>query len=196
MEKYVMLLRGINVGGKNRVPMADLKAAMEKAGYQNVISYLNTGNLIFEHSQVVIEELEQELEELVLTNFDCDIRVLVITKEEYLEMVAVQPEWWSQDSESKHNAIFILRPMRLAAVLAEVGPIKDEYEQLAYSHNLFFWSAPIKTFSRASWAKVHGKKSYSSMTIRNANTFRKLAELLADESSKKRNGVSHSSFFT
>lgn len=181
MEKYVMLLRGINVGGKNSVPMTELKAAMERVGYQHVISYLNTGNLIFECKRTAIAKLERELAELVLANFDCLIRVLVITKKEYLEMAAGQPEWWGHDAESKHNAIFIIRPTSLATVLADVGPIKEEYEQLDFSHNVFFWSAPSKTFSRASWAKVHGKKSYGSMTIRNANTFRKLAELLANE---------------
>jgi len=56
-EKYVAFLRGINVGGHHKVPMADLRKELEKLGFENVMTLLNSGNIIFE----VISDYEENL---------------------------------------------------------------------------------------------------------------------------------------
>ncbi|WP_348922291.1 hypothetical protein [Enterococcus rotai] len=63
-------------------------------------------------------------------------------------------------------------------VIESVGEAKAEYEKVAYHERVIFWSAPIKTFSRSRWSKIVGTKMYSRITIRNANTVNKLAELV------------------
>jgi len=62
-------------------------------------------------------------------------------------------------------------------VFKEVGVIKPEYEKIDYYGRIVFWSAPIKTFSRTRWSKVVGSSVYSSITLRNANTVKKLLQL-------------------
>lgn len=61
--------------------------------------------------------------------------------------------------------------------MAEVGEAKPDYENVAAVHPIIFWSAPIKTFGRTRYSKIVGTKAYQSITIRNANTTLKLAEL-------------------
>ena len=55
--RYVALLRGINVGGNNRVPMPELRACFEAAGYENVKTYINSGNVIFDSDEADLEKL-------------------------------------------------------------------------------------------------------------------------------------------
>ena len=87
------------------------------------------------------------------------------------------PSWWDQDKDSKHNAIIIIPPVTADEVFKEVGEIKPEYEKADYFGQVVFWSAPVKTFSRTRWSKVVGSSVYNSITIRNANTVKKLAQL-------------------
>lgn len=81
------------------------------------------------------------------------------------------------DTASKHNAIFIIPPATAEGIIADVGDINPEYEQLDFNCSLMFWSAKIETFSRTRWSKIVDKKSYQDITIRNFNTTRRLLEL-------------------
>ena len=78
MEKYIALLRGVNVGGKNKIPMPLLKAAFEEAGFYEVSTYINSGNVIFssENKDVVI--LQKKCRQAVMDMFQLDIAVAVI----------------------------------------------------------------------------------------------------------------------
>ena len=72
---------------------------------------------------------------------------------------------------------FVIAPKKAEEIIAEIGEAKPEYESVAAHHPIIFWSAPIKTFSRTRYSKIVGTKTYQSVTIRNASTTRKLAEL-------------------
>ena len=63
--KYVALLRGINVGGNNRVPMAELKLCFEKMGFNNVVTYINSGNVIFESNQTDLVRIVEICESVI-----------------------------------------------------------------------------------------------------------------------------------
>lgn len=176
MKRYVALLRGINVGGKNKVPMPLLKAALEAAGLANVRTYINSGNVLFaaEGDEVALQRLCRQA---IWDAFGLDIAVAVISAEDYAQAMAHAPDWWGEDGEAKHNAIFVIAPADARALAEEVGQ-RAEYEKV-YAHGpVIFWSAPLKTFSRTRWAKVVTSASYGMVTIRNANTARKLLELM------------------
>jgi uncharacterized protein (DUF1697 family) len=177
MEKYLALLRGINVGGNNTIPMPALKAAFENAGFMGVSTYINSGNVFFAAQENEITALQQKCRQAILDAFQLDIAVTVITAADLREALAHAPAWWDNDPASKHNAIFVIAPAETEAVLASVGTAKPEYERVAYQGRVIFWSAPIATFSRTRWAKVVGTSAYGSITIRNANTAKKLAKL-------------------
>jgi len=178
MTKYIALLRGINVGGKNIIKMADLRAAFERQGLGNVSTYINSGNILFDSDLSDVAALRDTCEKAIADGFSLDIQVCVVSDVELTEMLAHAPEWWGSDPDSKHNAIFVIPPATAEEVCAEVGEIKPEYEKMAYHGKLIFWSAPVATFSRTRWSKISTQAAYLKTTIRNSNTAYKLAELV------------------
>lgn len=175
--KYIALLRGVNVGGNNKVPMSDLKKCFEQAGFQNVSTYINSGNVIFEYENAEIESLIARCRDLLEQEFGFPISLSVIDSPALKEALEHAPDWWGDDPEAKHNAIFVIPPATSDEIIAEVGAAKPEYEKVFAYRNVIFWSAPIKTFSRTRWSKIVGSKAYQYVTIRNENTAKKLLEL-------------------
>lgn len=180
MNKYVVLLRGINVGGKNKVSMKELKGLFEENGFHDVVTYINSGNMIFCSDDFAVESLQEKCELLILERFKLNPAVMAISADDLCDALAHAPEWWDVNKESKHNAIFVIPPTTVDEVIKEVGEIKPEYEKVGYFGRVIFWSAPIKTFSRTRWSNVVGSSVYDKITIRNANTFKKLVRLCND----------------
>ena len=178
MEKYIALLRGINVGGKNKVSMSELKKLFEDFGFQDVVTYINSGNIIFSSSQTDEIKLKEECEVLITSKFQLDVPVMITSAQDLKSALNHAPYWWGQDKDSKHNAIFVMPPTTVEEVFQEVGAYKPEYEIVDHYGKVIFWSAPAKTMSRTRWLKIVGSAVYDSITIRNANTFKKLAELV------------------
>ena len=177
MTTYIALLRGINVGGKNKIDMKELKAVFSGAGFSDVRTYINSGNVIFSSNK---DEAAVKIacEALIADNWRLDIPVCVISAADLCVALSHVPDWWGTDPDSKHNAIFVILPMSTAEVLAQIGKVKPEYEKIDYYGNVIFWSAPITTYSRTRLTKiVQSKSAYNAITIRNANTAFKLAEL-------------------
>lgn len=180
--QYIALLRGINVGGKNKIPMSELKAAFEEEGFENVTSYINSGNILFTTDSADTIALIRRCRALILRTFGLEIAVCVIAAADLLEALAHAPDWWNASKDAKHNAIFVIPPASAEEVMRAVGDAKPEYEQVAAHGSVIFWSAPLKTFSKTRWSKVVGTKAYQDITIRNANTTLKLAALVRERS--------------
>ena len=81
MKRYVALLRGINVGGKNKIPMAELKKGFEELGFEEVKTYLNSGNVIFSSDKEDVEKLKKQIETMINEQFGFEIPVFVIPQE-------------------------------------------------------------------------------------------------------------------
>jgi uncharacterized protein (DUF1697 family) len=178
MTKYIALLRGVNVGGKNRVIMADLKSSFERQGFQNVVTYINSGNVLFASDIINESKLKAVCEKLVSADFGLDIVVCVISATDLREALAHAPEWWNNEPDARHDAFFVIPPMTSVEICAHVGDVKAEYEKVAYYGRVIFWSAPMATYSRTRWSKISQDKAmYGAITVRNANTTLKLAEL-------------------
>jgi len=175
--QYIALLRGINVGGKNKVSMSDLKVCFEKAGFQSILTYINSGNVIFESEESDIVKLVNQCAGILQKEFGFPISVAVINVDNLQDALEHAPEWWGEDPDAKHNAIFVIPPATADEVTIEAGQIKPEYEKIHVHGEIIFWSAPLTTFSRTRWSKIVGTKAYQHITIRNANTTRKLLEL-------------------
>lgn len=203
MTTYIALLRGVNVGGKNRVPMPLLRKAFEEAGFSRVSTYINSGNVIFdapqprgvrgENASLSNEALQAQCRALLKAAFDVEVAVAVLSAEELRTALAAAPDWWGvelppEDAADKsklikHNAVVVIAPMSVQEVEAAVGETLPEYEQVATQGSVIFWSAPYATFSRSRWSKIVATKKYfSQITLRNHRTMYKLAELAADRS--------------
>ncbi len=178
MTKYIAFLRGINVGGKNKVPMPELKILIEQNGFVDVVTYINSGNVIFSSDRSDVEEIKKECEAFIEDKFSFRIPVAIVPGKDLLDALDNAPSWWNKDEDSKHNAIFVIPPVTVDEVFKDIGTAKPEYEKVDFYGRVIFWSAPIETFSRTRWSKVTSSSLYDKLTIRNANTVNKLALLI------------------
>jgi len=156
---YIALLRGVNVGGNNKISMPELKNAFIEYGFTNVSTYINSGNVLFSSEITDEEMLKNECESLIKGKFGQDIAVAVISGADLISAINHAPEWWDKGKDIKHNAIFVLRPAAAEELIQKVG-IAPEYEKIAHFGQVIFWSAPIKTFSRTRWLKIVGTPVY------------------------------------
>lgn len=177
MQRYIALLRGVNVGGNNKVAMPLLKTAFERAGFSKVSTYINSGNVLFSADDDDIMLLQERCRRAIMDMFGLNIAVAVISSNDLRKALEHAPPWWDNDCASKHNTIFVIAPADAESVIASVGASKPEYEQISHHGRVIFWSAPVKTFSRTRWSKIVSTPVYDSVTIRNANTTRKLLQL-------------------
>ncbi len=171
------MLRGINVGGNNKVPMAELKSCLESIGFENVKTYINSGNVIFDSTKASKAELIKLCEKEIEQRFGFHVICSVILATELHDAVAHAPSWWCKDDMSSHNALFVITPATPEIIMKEIGDTKPEYEKVAAYGPVIFWSAPVKTFGRTRFSKIVGTPAYRSITIRNANTTKKLVML-------------------
>ncbi len=176
--EYIALLRGVNVGGKNKLSMPQLKEELIRLGFSGVKTYINSGNILFTSENREEAVLKEQLEALLRGRFGIESPVALIVAPDYKSALEQAPSWWNQGAEMKHNVIFIIPPLTAQQAFAEVGELVPEYEKASYHGRVVFWSAPLKTFSHTRWAKVVGSSIYPYITIRNANTALKLLKLL------------------
>ena len=180
--KYIALLRGVNIGGKNKIIMADLRSSFERHGFQNVVTYINSGNIIFDSDIIDETALKAVCEKLVTADFDLNVQVCVISAADLHDVLAHAPVWWNKEPGMRHDAFFVIPPMTAAEICAHVGEARAEYEKVDYYGRVIFWSAQMANFSRTRWSKISRDKAmYNSITVRNANTTLKLAELVKKE---------------
>ena len=92
METFISILRGINVSGHRKVPMADLKLLYKKSGFKDIITYIQSGNVIFKaDSKFTSESLEQLLEKKIYEKFNLDVPVIIRQVKEMKNILSVNP---------------------------------------------------------------------------------------------------------
>ncbi len=79
MKRYITFLSGVNISGKNKVPMAELKNGFEEIGFSEVRTYLNSGNVIFSSDEGDMEGFINQIETMIKRQFGVDIPVFVIS---------------------------------------------------------------------------------------------------------------------
>jgi uncharacterized protein (DUF1697 family) len=179
MTTYVILLRGINVGGKNKIAMAELKRFLEKLGFTNVFTYIQSGNVILQ-SELDAQTISQKVGESLPGMFKLDssiIKVLVLTSQQLQSVVENKPEDFGDQPEKYHSDVIFLIGIDAAKALSAFSPREgvDEVwggEGVIYSQRL----SAERTKSRL--GRIVGTSLYQSMTIRNWNTTTKLLEIL------------------
>lgn len=105
--RYVALLRGINVGGNNMIKMETLRATLVSLGYENVKSYINSGNLFFETAKTDDGKLAKTIHDAIEKEFGFDISVMVRTIPEIEKIVASNP-FAGQFENDKYVHVFFL----------------------------------------------------------------------------------------
>lgn len=179
MKRYIALLRGINISGKNKVPMAELKQGFEQLNYKDVRTYLNSGNVIFSSAETDAVRLTNKIEEMIKNRFGLDIPVFVIPKEELEDILHHSPDWWGGESKEIYdNLIFIIPPAIFEDVYSEIGEPKEDLEKIKDYKEAVFWSFSRKDYQKTNWwHKTASANISSNLTIRTANTVRKIVDM-------------------
>ena len=179
MIRYIALLRGINISGKNRLPMAELKKGFEDLCFKDVKTYLNSGNVLFSCEEDDKSDLTERIETMIKERFGLDIPVFVMEVDFLKDILQHAPEWWGTDDKTIYdNLIFILPPTKFAEVFEAIGEPKEGLEQIMEYDNAVFWSFDLKDHRKTNWwPKTAALPIGSRLTIRTANTVRKLINM-------------------
>ena len=135
--EYVALLRGINVGGKNKVVMSELRELIARAGFGHVRSYINSGNLLFE-ADTPVEDVAQMVEDILERNYDFPIRLAILTGEDYLAELADLPDWWHGDV-ARRDALFYTRGLDRDHVRERIEAMELGDEAVHFGEHAVFW---------------------------------------------------------
>jgi uncharacterized protein (DUF1697 family) len=174
---YVALLRGINVGGKNKVDMKLLKKAFEEVGMRSVVTYINSGNVIFYVNDLPITRIASMLEDAIYTNFGLAIKVLVRSLDDIKKIMAILPDDWTNDQQMRSEVLFLWEEIDDETVLDKLI-LKPDIDRIKYVSGAILWSIDKKNITKSGMGKLIGSKIYKQMTIRNVNTTRKIYELM------------------
>ena len=177
--KYIALLRGINISGKNKISMSELKLELEKNKYQNVLTYLNSGNVIFDSDIEDKETIMKDICKIIKNKFDFEIPVFIMTVFELEDILNNKPSWWGTDNKEIYdNLIFIIPPAKYVDVYNTIGEVSKDIEQIEEYNNSIFWSFDLGNYRKANWwVKTASTSIKDKITIRTANTMRKLLEI-------------------
>src|SRR5690349_13563387 len=176
---FVALLRGVNVGGKNNLSMAALKTNLSKAGFQDVATYINSGNVLFSSSQTDVRKLETKIEGLLATHHKLECKVVVRSLSEMKKLVESLPASWNGDEKWAHNVMFLRHSIDSKDVLKELAP-KPSIEKVLYRPGTVLWSVRRSEIKQTTMHKLSSRKVFQEMTVRNPNTTRKLYELMKE----------------
>ena len=180
--KYVALVRGINVGGNNRVPKLEFKEVLESMGFTDVLIYLNSGNAIFSNDhQPSASEVQAALEK----HFKFSIPTLVLSAVKIKAIAAAIPADWANDkpqpdkSGQKSDVLYLFDDINTPDILEKLGH-KPEIETMVYVDGAVVANVTRLNQGKGSLQKLIGTELYKRVTIRNINTAKKLAELVSE----------------
>ncbi len=179
-HRYLALLRGINVGGRNLIARDALRRCFEDLGFGNVRTYIQSGNVLFRARERRIAALASVIEQALSKRFAYEARIAVLSASKYTAALRGVPESWCKTPGCLHNALFPLAGVTPREVLAGLPAPKAGMETAAAASGVIFWSAPQKCFHQTAMAKIAAVPVYRQVTVRNHNTVFQLAALLEE----------------
>jgi uncharacterized protein (DUF1697 family) len=178
--EYVALLRGINVGGKNRVPMADLRACFEAAGYAAVRTYIQSGNVVFWAGEADRAALTDAVEHLLVEAFGYRATVELRDREEMRAVVEAAPPGFGDEPDTyRYDVLYLLAPLTPGEALSALT-IKDGIDAAWSGPRVVYASRLIARASQSGLSRIASQPLYQHMTIRNWNTTRKLLAMMQE----------------
>ncbi|MCY7071557.1 DUF1697 domain-containing protein [Streptococcus oralis] len=178
MTRYALLVRGINVGGKNKVVMAQLRQELTELGLEKVETYINSGNIFFS-STVPKDQLVEKLEAFFAVHYPFIQSFSLLSLEDFGAELENLPDWWTKDLARK-DVLFYTEGLDVDQVIATVDSLELKDEVVHFGRLGIFWG---KFSEESYYATAYHKyllkmPFYSNITIRNAKTFDKIGQML------------------
>jgi uncharacterized protein (DUF1697 family) len=178
--RYIALLRGINVGGRTLVKMAELKTCVEALGLDDVSTYIASGNVLFESSEPDAAKLEGRIDRAIEQQFGLPVRVVVLDRPGYERIVRAIPKTWVGDSSLRANVAFVRRGTDAKTIVRALEP-DGAVEEVKAVKGAILWATKRDALNRSVMHKLIGGAAYKELTVRNLNTTLKLRELIAED---------------
>ena len=178
MTRYALLVRGINVGGKNKVVMAQLRQELTELGPEKVETYINSGNIFFTSTDPKAR-LVEELETFFAVNYPFIQSFSLLSQEDYEEELKNLPAWWSEDLARK-DVLFYTEGLDVDQVIEKVNSLELEDEVVHFGKLGIFWGKySEESYYETAYHKYLLKMPfYRQITIRNAKTFDKIGQMI------------------
>jgi uncharacterized protein (DUF1697 family) len=179
MNTYVVLLRGINVGGKNKVSMTELKKALGELGFFDVSTYIASGNVIL-RSDKHPEKIKAQIEKALPERFNLDselIKVLVLTRKQLQAVIDNKPKGFGEQTEKYHSDAIFLMDIDSTQAMAAFDP-REGVDKVWPGDGIIYSQRLSAQRTKSRLNKIMATPAYKSMTIRNWNTTTKLLEIV------------------
>ena len=181
VETYLALLRGINVGGKNIIKMADLRSCFEAECFRDVVTYIQSGNVIFRSPSTGLRTLTKRIEEMLSAAFDYEASVVMRSRKQMRAVVSDAPAGFGERPETyRYDVVFLKAPLTATGAMESIPTRPGVDEAWAGSGALYF-SRRIDQASRSYLSRLASMPLYQRVTVRNWNTTTRLLELMERE---------------
>jgi uncharacterized protein (DUF1697 family) len=178
MMRYVALLRGINVGGKNLIPMAELTSCLAALRLADVRTYIQSGNVLFGAKAADRARLTRRIEAALSATFGYEASVVVRSREELGRIVADAPRGFgTRPGTYRDDVIFLKEPLTADEALESVTT-KPGVDRATAGPGVLYFSRLAARASQSRLTRITGTPVYKRMTIRNWNTTTALLRLL------------------
>ncbi|AUP80200.1 DUF1697 domain-containing protein [Flavivirga eckloniae] len=179
MQVYIALLRGINVSGQKKIPMAELRELLTNTGLKNVKTYIQSGNVIFKSPEKDNAKLELKIHQAIKTHFGFEVPILVKTPKELQQVFDECPF----PEEKKTNSYFtLLYSIPDTALVKEAAEMSYPNEEFVITNNCIYFYCSIG-YGKAKYNNnFFERKLKTTSTARNYKTMVKLLEMTSDES--------------
>jgi uncharacterized protein (DUF1697 family) len=176
--RYLALLRGINVGGNNPVPMADLRDCVEKLGATDVATYIQSGNVLFDGGRTAAATWIERLEGALADRFGYDARIALRSHRQLRAVVDGAPAGFgSEPDRYRSDVVFLLGPSTAAQVVDQMRA-REGVDTMTAGDGVVYFERLTARASQSYLSKVVGTPVYREMTIRNWRTTTTLLRML------------------
>lgn len=177
MTTYIALLRGINVSGHNKIKMAELKQLFVNLGFNEVTTYIQSGNVIFQSEQIIISKIEQQIIEQIKQEFGHTINVLVLKKEDLSKIFISNPFLENKKIDIKSLYVTLLKDNYFVEGIKQLEPFLTNNEEFRIIDNCAYIYYPNGAGNSKLTTNLFEKKLKTTATARNWRTITKLVEL-------------------
>jgi len=181
VNAYVILMRGINVGGKNKIPMAELRQRLEELGFEDVATYIQSGNVIL-HSDLDPTAVSAEIEDMLPRQFKLDsatVRVVALEYATFKKIVMQAPNDFGTDKQRYRDNVIFLMDSSPAEAMQQIDT-REGVDMVWQGECAIYFRNSVPNATKSRLSKITQRPIYQSITIRNWNTTSRLMELLEE----------------
>jgi uncharacterized protein (DUF1697 family) len=177
MSKYISLLRGINVTGKNMIKMAEMVKLYESMGFKNIKTYLQSGNVIFDTSSNDAQKMIKKIEKGIETNFGFQVKVIILSPDELKQVIKKNPFLKRKGIDKNHLYVSFLSEAPDSELLKNLSINKNPSEEFQIIEKAVYLCLPEGYGRTKLQAGIFEKKLNVTATARNWKTVNALNDL-------------------